>query len=437
VFNGEKIGFSHLAIAPGDAPGTFEIRSDAAFVLRFLGFTKRVNLKGVDTVRGDLDLVRFRYDYTIDGNTVALAGERQGDVLAVSVTHAGETARTTVDARGPVYAQSAVTLYPTLHGLASGREFRYTVYSGELQKTTDVVQKVGAYERSSLFEGDAFRVDTRMEGYSVESWIDTRGRTMLERGMNGVLISGLESEQRALAYLTSASLNKSEALLDFSVVRVAPPLADARNSTRMRVAIAGSQRPVPSDGVQRCMREADRTTCEIVPAGSAGSAPDGSEPRYLASTFTVPASNGAIASLASQIAGDANDPRERARRVLAWIEANVRKSPADVWSALDVLKTREAECQGHAYLYAALMRALRTPTRVVNGVVYSNDYRGFLYHTWTESLFDGRWVAVDPTFGAMPADATHVKLVEGETLADLTPLADWIGRLRIDVVEIR
>jgi transglutaminase-like putative cysteine protease len=205
----------------------------------------------------------------------------------------------------------------------------------------------------------------------------------------------------------------------------------------MRAALAGSGRPVPSDGVQRCRREGARTTCDVEPAGSAQAASDGSDPRYLASTFAVPASNGAIASLAAQIAGDAVDPRERARRVLAWIDANVRKSPADVWSALDVLRTREAECQGHAYLYAALMRALRTPTRVVNGVVYSPDHGGFLYHTWTESLLEGRWVAVDPTFGAMPADATHVKLVEGESLADLTPLADWIGRLEIEVLEIR
>jgi hypothetical protein len=38
---------------------------------------------------------------------------------------------------------------------------------------------------------------------------------------------------------------------------------------------------------------------------------------------------------------------------------------------------------------------------------------------------------VDPTFGAVPADATHVKLVEGETLAELVPLAGWVGRLKL------
>jgi transglutaminase-like putative cysteine protease len=114
----------------------------------------------------------------------------------------------------------------------------------------------------------------------------------------------------------------------------------------------------------------------------------------------------------------------------------VRTSPADVWTALDVLDTREAECQGHAYLYAALARSLEIPTRVVNGIVYSADFEGFLYHTWAESLVDGHWIAVDPTFGTVPADATHVKLVEGETLAELTPLVDWIGRVNVTVLSV-
>ena len=38
---------------------------------------------------------------------------------------------------------------------------------------------------------------------------------------------------------------------------------------------------------------------------------------------------------------------------------------------------------------------------------------GFYYHAWPEIWLD-RWVPVDPTFGQFPADATHIKLVEGD-----------------------
>jgi transglutaminase-like putative cysteine protease len=107
-----------------------------------------------------------------------------------------------------------------------------------------------------------------------------------------------------------------------------------------------------------------------------------------------------------------------------------------VFSAVDVLQQRRAECQGHAYLYTALARAADVPTRMVNGLVYSEEFRGFLYHSWAESLVGDNWRAVDPTFGQAAADATHIKLVEGENLADLIPLTDWVGKVKIRVLDV-
>ena len=74
--------------------------------------------------------------------------------------------------------------------------------------------------------------------------------------------------------------------------------------------------------------------------------------------------------------------------------------------------------------------------KVLRVVIVGEDRAGFLYHAWAESVIEGRWVAVDPTFGTVPADATHVKLVEGETLAELLPLADWIGQLKLRIVSV-
>jgi len=437
VFNGEKIGFSHLSIVPAATPGEFELHSDAAFVLRFMGYDKRVNLKAFDVVRDDLDLVRFEYAYSIDGSELALAGARRGDALEVTVTRGGETTRQTLAAPGRVYPQAAIALYPTRHGLAPGRVYRYPVYSGELQKLAEVTQRIVGHERSKLFDGLAFHVETSMEGYDVETWIDARGRPLLEIALNGVLVTGLEDEARARRYLTAAAVNKDEALLDFARVRVTPPLHDPRAVTAMTIALRGAARDVPSGGMQRCAREAAATVCTVRTAPAAlPPAADATDPRYLASTFTVPARNALIGLTAREIAGTAREPAVQVRRIVDWIAANIRTTPADAWSALDVLERRAGECQGHAYLYAAFARALGIPTRVANGIVYSEDFGGFLYHSWAESLVDGRWLAVDPTFGMVPADATHVKLVEGETLAELAPLVDWVGRLRLRVLAV-
>ncbi len=49
---------------------------------------------------------------------------------------------------------------------------------------------------------------------------------------------------------------------------------------------------------------------------------------------------------------------------------------------------------------------------------------------------NGRWVAVDPTFYQFPADATHIKLVEGETPGDVLPLVKLIGKLSVEIINI-
>ena len=68
--------------------------------------------------------------------------------------------------------------------------------------------------------------------------------------------------------------------------------------------------------------------------------------------------------------------------------------------------------------------------------MYSQVAHGFLYHTWAESLVEEGWTAVDPTFGQMSADATHLKLVEGESLADLTPIIGLMGQLKAQIERV-
>ena len=115
------------------------------------------------------------------------------------------------------------------------------------------------------------------------------------------------------------------------------------------------------------------------------------------------------------------------------MNVNIEKEVIDSFNSLDVLRQRKAECQGHSLLFAALARNMGIPTRVLNGVVYSEDYDAFLYHAWVESHIDGRWQAIDPTFGQRHADATHIALIEGEASAQLIALLPLIGELEIEV----
>jgi hypothetical protein len=269
--------------------------------------------------------------------------------------------------------------------------------------------------------------------------MDSQARPVFELALNGVLISVPEDEASARRYLAAASLNKEEALVEFSRIRPDRPLERPRDVSALRVEIRGLPRGtvLAAGSGQSCARDDDATRCEIrrpppEPASMAGSMQEAKQ-NSLRPSLNVQSNDPTIRTLAARIT--ANEPADlgRVRALVDWIQANIRREAVDVFSALDVLQSRRAECQGHAWLYAALARSVGVPTRVVSGLVYLEEFQGFLYHAWNESLVDGAWLPVDPTFGQVPADATHITMLEGDTLADLLPMVNWVGRLKIGI----
>lgn len=437
VFNGEKIGFTHFAIRK-TGTGLYEIRSEATFALRFLGIEKKINLKSRDLVRDDLTLAEFAYDYRIDASELTVSGRREGAELVATIVNAGKRTEQRLPVEGKLYSSSVIALYPSLHGLEVGREHGYRVYNGEIQAIADVTQRVTGYEQSDLFLGNAFKVETAMRGQRVTTWIGPDARPVFELALHGAMISYLEDAGSATRYLALASLNKKESLIDYSLVQPDRPIENAREVSALRVTLSGVDRTPPSDASQRCATAGRETTCDTrrLLLSASGSAAEPPAARYLRGSVTVPSSDPAILRLSGEITGGSASPQDSIERILRWLEHNIEKAPVDTFSALDVLHQRKAECQGHAYLYTALARAAGIPTRVVNGLAYSEQFNGFLYHSWAESLVGSRWQAVDPTFGQAQADATHIKLVEGENLAELMPLMDWVGKVRIRVLAV-
>jgi transglutaminase superfamily protein len=436
VFNGAKIGFSHTRVAPS-GPGQYEIKGEALLKFRFLGFEKRVQVHSLDTVDAEARLLRFAYHYLLDDTEQDVSGEVRDGVLRYQVSTAKRPAERKEEALAEsLYPSGALGLLPVLQGLRVGSEFDWLVFNGETQGLDRARQRTVAYETSELFPGAAFKVRTEMLGLSSTTWIDARGLPVFELGMNGVIVSALEEEREAKSYLTSAALNKDDVLIGWSLIKAPLPIADPRQARFLKFTLLdpGGRAPL-SDARQGCAPSARDLVCEI--DASRASPEDGTSQAALASSGTVQSRDPMIRTLARSIAGQSKSDAEKVDAVLAWLDQNIRKEAIDTFSALDVLDARRAECQGHAYLYTALMRAQGVPTRVVNGLVYSSEYGGFLYHTWAESLVGGSWRAVDPTFNQARADATHIALVRGEGLAELVPLVDWVGNTRIKVLEAR
>ena len=125
------------------------------------------------------------------------------------------------------------------------------------------------------------------------------------------------------------------------------------------------------------------------------------------------------------------DPKVVARQLTTAVYDMLEKDITfSVPNAVQVLETLRGDCNEHTVLYVAMARALGLPARTAVGLVYVNG--AFFYHAWPEVWLDG-WVAVDPTFGQYPADASHIRFVIGG-LAQQVEIVRLIGNLDIEVL---
>lgn len=125
-------------------------------------------------------------------------------------------------------------------------------------------------------------------------------------------------------------------------------------------------------------------------------------------------------------------PKDVARQLTTAVYTMLEKDITfSVPNAVQVLETLQGDCNEHTVLYVAMARALGLPARTAVGLVYVNG--AFFYHAWPEVWLD-EWVAVDPTFGQYPADASHIRFVTGG-LAQQVEIVRLIGNLDIEVLD--
>ena len=139
-----------------------------------------------------------------------------------------------------------------------------------------------------------------------------------------------------------------------------------------------------------------------------------------------------IVALAREIRSDEDNVVAVAERVSQWVFDNLSKeSVVGIPNALEALQNERGDCNEHATLATALLRATGIPARVASGIAYLEGR--FYYHAWVEYWHDG-WRTADPTWGQFPADLGHIRFVAGG-LERQTALMSLMGRLTVEIVE--
>ena len=173
-------------------------------------------------------------------------------------------------------------------------------------------------------------------------------------------------------------------------------------------------------------------TLVIEAEGVAGAEPLSSHLRYnegLTATERTMLSRGL--SLAMQRVGNSVDT---VAAITRWVARDLLKdlTVAAPISPVHVLTTGRGGPEGKARLVVALARLAGYPARVVSGVLVTDPR--LPWHTWAEVWRD-RWLAVDPTFGHVPASTALLRVMEGP--ARTIPMLTAVGALRVTTADPR
>lgn len=427
-----------------------------------LGATQNAVVQTVGHLGPALQLLDFQFQLDSDVGRFSVVGEVQEDStlsLRLNAGGQGGTQTSSMRLEPSTTLPLALPLRMAAGGrLESGRDYTARVFDPSAMSDRAVTMTVTGRELLQVPDSVAQRpggrwvavrydtvptwvVEESYGGVSVTSWLDGDGRLVQAESPMGFTLRRMPYE------LVNQAWERS---------RGDPALASGYGSVIESTAIAANAELDPA-GVSDLVIRLGNVELEGFDLEGGRQRLNGDtliirseRPAQLEATYTLPYTGGGapeealeatpliqvdderIRDRARRIADAATDPAEVARRLNEWVYGGLRKDiTLSIPSAVQVLEMRQGDCNEHTVLYVALARALGLPARTAVGLVH---LRGrFYYHAWPEVWLGEDWVAVDPTLGQFPADAAHLRFLNGG-LAQQVELIRLIGRLELDII---
>lgn len=410
--------------------------------LRLRAFEQDRELTTIFTASTDPQQVLKRFHFMLHSppSAIDVKGEVRGTQLQLEIRSGGEVQKQELTLKSPpeialTFKERVAALKPKVGQVLD------LPYFDPASLSQQTLQVTVTQQGEALVDGvmtPTLTLETSYAGVKTSSIITADGRTLEETNALGMQ---LKRESRAQAMEQGWQKQTAVDVIALSAVPISEPIPNARATRRLYGRLKGGGvevlLPRRDDGQKPGAFEVsipDRETWKSypIPMSDARFAP------YLADSTALQVRHPRVVATAQSILGDVTDAQDAVARLNAWIHERLRKEPVmGVPGSLEILNTNKGDCNEHTTLFTALARAVGIPTRMAAGVVYSEQVTGspaFYYHAWPE-VYLGEWVPVDPTFGQFPADATHIKLVEGD-LQDQLSLMRVVGNLSIEIHEV-
>ena len=436
-FQGKKLGFTRVQTR-WSLQG-IEVDSTVFFQIRSKSIDQSTTINQKTRLGPDFKLRSFSLLQEITGHRQQVEGRVEGNRLIYRIKSRGFDKEKSIEFPPGTLPSSTFLLNLLANGLKVGQKGTLSLFLEPFQMLVDLEYEV--LRKDNLeYEGksvETFAIKQKIEGIETTLWVAGDGSVIKETTNQGFASfkESAEVAQKLDEPLTVSSI------ITMSLVKPDQPI---NRSVRVREIIfhlqpLRSPDLIPEDQRQKILKTEQlpngfyratlQVKTELEQSFSSGlGKPDS---KYLEDSAQVQSRHPMIRALARELAGDKRNVWQVAKDINRWVYRNLAKELVDTVTALDALHERRGECQSHTYLFTAVARAAGIPTRIVNGLVYSQEYSGFLYHAWPE-VYVGEWRALDPTFGQDVVDATHIKLTEG-TQDGPFRLMEFVGKLKISI----
>ncbi len=434
---GRRIGYNYTSFK--ETEGLTEAVDRSKLKVKLLGSVQEVETDAYFKLKG-YQVLSFSFDFKSPGGVMRGVGTREGDGFRIKIsTVSGET-EIILPAEGEYVPPSLLPMWIAGQSPEPGSEYKtgvldpLSILMGAGPLDLESVHKIAGREEidiPGIGSFDTFRVESEMLDSRITTWITDKGEVIKQEVPPG-MISLRDSEEGILrGGYSDWDIGVSTS------IPVDTEIKNARNLKYLKVEMEGVDEKGFDLG-DDYRQSRDGRIVEIRVGDASGiktyALPyKGTEyEEYLKPDNLIQSGDEGIITRAGLILGGEKDALKAASRINDWVYRNLeKKGTASIPSALDVLKTGVGDCNEHSALYAALARASGIPTKTVSGTIY-NEGR-FYYHAWNE-VFVGEWVALDPTFGQLPADATHIKFIEGD-LTKSSRIINLVGKINLKILD--
>lgn len=426
----QHIGYAMARDAPtADGGRVYEERSSVR--INAMGNVQDVLTAGTALVGPDGVLRSF--DFVLSSPVKVFArGELHGLRLLLEITQGGSTQNIDLAVKEP--PTLAMTLPALLEGrLTPGAAFSVPYFNPLTLSNEDAQVRVEDLE--VLPNGETgWWVSTTYGGSATRRLVDAQGQTIREEGAMGLRLQRMtEAEATAVDHGTPPDL------VALAAAPLDGTLPNAGNTHIVTVEVRGVEaaRFLHAPPLQTVT--GNTLTVSVPLLAELPELPVKGEGN-LEVTLSLPVDEPEIRTRAAAVVGDAPNRLEAVRRINSFVHDYLKKVPTiGVPNGLEVLRAGEGDCNEHTALFVSLARAAGIPSRIAAGLVWSSRMGdNFYYHAWPEVQLGGPtdWVPVDPTFGQFPADATHLKVVNGD-LDKQIEIMGMMGKVSFRLVEAR